>query len=577
MDTRIRCQLVIKSYDDLEEYDRGSFYLDESLDFQFSILETDNTYVTFEFNQKRVQLFYEPHDSLHLKEIVSGNRIHLSSGKDTETSYFAGYFNIEAFVDGRHVVYQFLVKPKNLQFENVVHLRKYVDSFYKGLSLDLSKTCRNVQDVEVEDKSIEKYLFLKEHQRDLLSSMQMVVQNGYQEVHTSRQMSRQVGKLKASGIRWLIQKGHRFNSDIHRPDMVMQDVKRVSVDVFANQVFKHEVTYWLKQCEEVIVFLEAEILSYEGKMDETNERIGYLKEKLSKMHEETRTSKRAHHQYAREKYGLDQRMLSYQEKLDGFKNDLLETKKMERSLRQMLLATWLRQVKDVYGDMVQFKDPRLQILLDYKSRYVSILSKQQSSFAHKPTPKLFETYIYIVLLQMFLKEGYVLEEVSNMHQTLSNPSLVHLVKGNQAIRIYYDQTLKRSNDLALEEEFVSINSVHNSPDFIVVFEEDGKMLDARIVEVKWRSYKNIYNEVEDTAVVDALKDYFNLGYHKIGDTKTRRAVISKVIVVFPDEEQRQVAIQYDEIVGVGLLPASDFETSIGFDGFKDAVLRKEYE
>lgn len=584
MDTQIKCRIQKLSYNELEVYEQSYVVFDETNEYQFELCETDNVYVIFQFDPNNVRLYYEPFDSATLKQVEPGMRIHLTSGREQEGTYFAGYFNLEAYIINKHVVYQFFVKPKNLNYETVVHLRRYVDNFYQGLSSDLSKL-RSTQANALKDSNkmnaYSKYLFLEQHLMTLLSYMNQYIAKKYKEPIKKKEISKHPSKMSAASIRYLIQKGHQHNKDLSRPNHVLVEKTRFEVDVVQNQIFKQEMLFWNKEVFEVEEMLEERVQYYESKMQEIQQRITYLNNQLQLFEDEKRISKRTVISYQREIENLQHTLETFTLKHEHVSKSKHLMHHFKSNIEYNIYHTWIQEVSTIDQYPKHIKDLRLRLMFDLKQQYngKSKQEKQllnQGTFAKKATPKLFETYIYIVLIRTLMHQGYRFDQDVNLMETVSNPSMIQLRKNDLVCKIYYDQSLKRSNDPTIESEYVTINSMHNSPDFILSFENEEGIQDAIVIEVKWRPLQNIYNELEDTSVVDHLKDYYNLGYHKQGVNKTQRAMIRKVIVVYPDEQERFVPIQFDEIVGVGLLPSEDFVSSNGYRLLNDAIF-EEFE
>lgn len=182
---------------------------------------------------------------------------------------------------------------------------------------------------------------------------------------------------------------------------------------------------------------------------------------------------------------------------------------------------------------------------------------------------------------MLINEGYVLKnynfETDNMIPVLSNQSKLVFYKGFMRCEIGYDYELKKSNDVLNGNEFVTINSHYNRPDFIIsFFEENDEIPKSIVVEVKWRPLSVIYNENGDTEIVTKLKDYYSLGYHiETPRKKTLRGIIQKVLVVFPDKKQRVVQIQENEIIGIGLEPNQNINESKIYHELKNYIFEFE--
>ena len=268
------------------------------------------------------------------------------------------------------------------------------------------------------------------------------------------------------------------------------------------------------------------------------------------------------------------------------KENILVLKKNQRIIANILYKSWVNNIVDINEFTANVRNQQLKTIIKMKNEYLGIskgIHKPLNNkiFGEKCTPKLFETYIYVLLIKMLINEGYVLKnynfETDNMIPVLSNQSKLVFYKGFMRCEIGYDYELKKSNDVLNGNEFVTINSHYNRPDFIIsFFEENDEIPKSIVVEVKWRPLSVIYNENGDTEIVTKLKDYYSLGYHiEIPRKKTLRGIIQKVLVVFPDKKQRVVQIQENEIIGIGLEPNQNINESKIYHELKNYIFEFE--
>ena len=202
-------------------------------------------------------------------------------------------------------------------------------------------------------------------------------------------------------------------------------------------------------------------------------------------------------------------------------------------------------------------------------------SNKELAFAEKGTPKLFETFLYIVLIKMFLEEGYSPVNIDikkdDLAFALSNASMFSLEKDNARVDIIYDTELKRSDE-SDGNQYVYINSQHHRPDFIVSFTNNDDVVRTVIVEAKWRPLSAIYNRVDDTEVTRSLRDYLMLGYRQKGSRRVRKGVVSKVIAVYPDFQERFTEIAGEDIYALGVIPQDNIATTSGYQNLKNMLL-----
>lgn len=273
--------------------------------------------------------------------------------------------------------------------------------------------------------------------------------------------------------------------------------------------------------------------------------------------------------------------------LETYKLIASKLRHYKTNVEYLLYNTWLKGISDIKQRNVRITDSRLLMLSRFREEYRiiqnNVLSKYKNGeyFSFKSTPKLFETFTYIALIKIMLSIGFRFTDSENYDNEnliykLSNESVLKLYKDELRCEIVYDKELKKSNSDFLNSDFCYINTSHNKPDFMVsVFKEaSSKPLASVIVEDKWRSKSNIFNDVDDTEVVLTLKDYYQFGFMELKQDKHKlhRGVISKVIVLYPDKEQDALTEIDTDIYGIGLYPSDSFEQSQGFNDLKSQII-----
>ena len=550
----------------------------------FSISEPDNVFATFSFNNEDTRIFIERYDNGEMIEIISGERFQLSSGREDLGCYFPGYFSISIESGNEKEDYLFLVNPANMNYESVLHIRDFINDFYYGLSNDISKLTAGKKEKNTQThipNAAEKYNFLLNNLTELVN---------YADQYSNRQKAElvkqnsitNVSKINRESIQWLLTKGMEKNSNIYSPEKILSSKSRLDRDSYENRIFKSELLFWNREISSIIQSSESYVSMLLKRIEELETGILNLSESVTKQEQIRQVNSYVKKSDRCRLEEMKKDRDSYLEDLNGQKAQLDELRKYQRNIMNILYNSWVSEVTDSVQMRTQAYDYRLKSMIGMRSEYLGISRKIRKAsgsyvFGEKCTPKLFETYIYVLLIKMLVSEGYEIENYSfekdNVIPILSNQSRTILTKDSRKCVIEYDYELKKSNEKLESDEFVTINSHYNRPDFIVSFFDDGEVIpEAVVVEVKWRPLSIIYNENGDTEIVTKLKDYYSLAYHvEKPKKKTNRGIIKKVFVVYPDIQQRIIQIQENEIIGVGLDPTADVCETDSYQELKNQI------
>ena len=550
----------------------------------FSISEPDNVFATFSFNNEDTRIFIERYDNGEMMKIISGERFQLSSGREDLGCYFPGYFSISIESGNEKEDYLFLVNPANMNYESVLHIRDFINDFYYGLSNDISKLTAGKKEKNIQThipNAAEKYNFLLKNLTELVNYADQY--SNRQKVELVKQNSiANVSKINRKSIQWLLTKGMEKNSNIYSPEKILSSKSRLDRDSYENRIFKSELVFWNREISSIIQSSESYVSMLLKRIEELETGISNLSESVKKQEQIRQVNSYVKKSDRCRLEEMKKDMDRYLDDLNGQKAQLDELRKYQRNIVNILYNSWVSEVTDSVQMRNQVYDYRLKSMIGMRNEYLGISRKIRKAsdsyvFGEKCTPKLFETYIYVLLIKMLVSEGYEIENYSfekdNVIPILSNQSRTVLTKDSRKCVIEYDYELKKSNEKLESDEFVTINSHYNRPDFIVSFFEDGEVIpEAVVVEVKWRPLSIIYNENGDTEIVTKLKDYYSLAYHvEKPKRKTNRGIIQKVFVVYPDIQQRITQIQENEIIGVGLDPTADVCETDSYQELKNQI------
>lgn len=550
----------------------------------FSISEPDNVFATFSFNNEDTRIFIERYDNGEMMEIISGERFQLSSGREDLGCYFPGYFSISIESGNEKEDYLFLVNPANMNYESVLHIRDFINDFYYGLSNDISKLTAGKKEKNIQThipNAAEKYNFLLKNLTELVNYADQYSNRQKTELVNQNSIAN-VSKINRKSIQWLLTKGMEKNSNIYSPEKILSSKSRLDRDSYENRIFKSELVFWNREISSIIQSSESYVSMLLKRIEELETGISNLSESVTKQEQIRQVNSYVKKSDRCRLEEMKKDRDRYFEDLNDQKSQLCELRKYQRNIVNILYNSWVSEVTDSVQMRTQVYDYRLKSMIGMRNEYLGISRKIRKAsdsyvFGEKCTPKLFETYIYVLLIKMLVSEGYEIENYSfekdNVIPILSNQSRTVLTKDSRKCVIEYDYELKKSNEKLESDEFVTINSHYNRPDFIVSFFDDGEVIpEAVVVEVKWRPLSIIYNENGDTEIVTKLKDYYSLAYHvEKPKRKTNRGIIQKVFVVYPDIQQRITQIQENEIIGVGLDPTADVCETDSYQELKNQI------
>lgn len=590
MDTQIKVIREFYTYNDEFRY-TDEISINPDKEVQFSFKEEDNLYLKFIFDESLYSVEYEDYETGEFKEIRSNDIIHFSTGRENLGTYFPGYFQLRFGLNGNYKNSLFFVEPGKLEYQNIVELRKYVDSFYYGLSQDFLKTRKLVNKNIDDSKNGNIYSQVSFVMNEFPKLMSYVV--GYHRMHyvelfKKNVITHTISNFGSESVKWLSKKGMNYNENIYSPDTMMIKKTQLQLDNLQNQIFKSELMFWNHE-------LQKQYKIYNSYCNEINQQIlnkekDYNDKKTQQRRIENERfvanhlKKKAKNELVYLKKNIDDDYKT----LETYKSISNKLRHYKTNIEYLLYNTWLKGISDVKQKNVRITDSRLLMISRFREKYKVVqknaLSNTKSGeyFSFKSTPKLFETFTYIALIKIMLSLGFEFAENAdydneNLIYKLSNESTLNLYKDNLRCEIIYDKELNKSNSNFIKSGFCYINTSHNKPDFILsLYEKDNnKPVSSLIVEDKWRSKSNIFNEVDDTEVVLTLKDYYQFGYMELKQDKHKlhRGVISKVIVLYPDKEKDTLTEIDTDIYGIGLYPNESFDESQSFNALKSQIIQ----
>lgn len=586
MDTQIKIIKQLCKFDEEDTIKENVYIIDEfdENDTIFKFLESDNIYVIFEYDNSKCLVEYEDYETGEMLVANPYERIHFSSGQVETGAYVVGNFLIRVTISDVISNYLFLVEPKSLDYQRVLNLRTYVNSFYNGLSLDLQRK-RKIGDASDYEDNISlfmNYHYLSENFSTIMNHINNYINAKYVELKKLKIMTRKPKNIGPESVRWLAKKGLSKNNDLDNLSTMIVNKTQLNIDNEQNRIFKSELIFWdseLKAIADTIFKYYNSII----------ERLEYLKTELDELtskFEIIEAQKTVSKQIKKEEQNkIKHKKDNYNELFkiaEDYDQRIKSIQHFRTSLEYAEYNSWAKNVSAEKGKNFHVTNKRLLLIREMRDKYLGAKRKSNKErnnkktdyFSEKSTPKLFETYVYILIIRILEEFGFEIDNdiyKDDLMFLLSNESIISLTKNDTKCTIYYDKELKRSNSNFDKSEYCVINSHHNKPDFLLSFRDENGLIDTIVIEVKWRPLKNIYNDVEDTEVVSTLKDYYNFAYYDVNTKKAKRAVVSKVIVLYPDIEEKYTDIQNEDIVAVGLNIDYDICNTRGYNRLRDIL------
>ena len=538
----------------------------------FDFFETDIVGVEFEYDDTRCFVEYEDFETGLMKKAEPYTLIDFSYGADPEKgAYFPGYFSLRVTEGTDTRSYSFFVKPRQLHYKNVLLLREYVNNYYNGLSLDLERSRHSNVDDDIDeygDSTFMNYFFIENNFPKLIGYINAFAKEQYEELQTKYVISNHPSRIDGTSVKWLVKNGISRNSDITRPTAVLTRKTMFTVDNRQNQLFRKYLGFWNIELKSCIRDFTGYLQLLSGRIAFEEKRITRQKEKTDRVTGESSVSSYVKKTETGKLKDYEKSLLSMRRLEETYKNKLHTLQRYRTFIDGILTSSWVRNVSDsdnAHKGIITNK--KLLLIKEMQDRYIGIRRKSSFSkdvrtstdyLAEKSTPKLFETYTYILLMNILSDLGFEINEeetpVGDLMFTLSNQSRLRFEREDGAIcDIYYDHLLEKISSRTNETGYYSFNSRHSKPDFLLSFtNRNNDSIKAMVIDSKWRSLFNIYNEEDDTEVMLNLRDYSMFLYFDASKEQMNRTVIDKVIAVYPDNDEMITDLLFGRITAVGL-------------------------
>ncbi len=559
MDTPIKLTYYSRTFNDdgtiRTEYPHFAFLDLSSEEPQFSFYETDNISVVFEFAESECEVQIETAETGEMIALESGQEYELSRNGIKE--FYPGYFDL--LIKNKPKCLEkrlcFFVRPKSADMETVLFLRSFVNDFYDGLSLDLEKKRRMA--VEENDQisganSFTGLGFLLSGFSDVMNYANRYVNSRHEQLTKKDLISPKMARISPKSIRWLVKKGYTKNKDLQKPQVLLTSKPVFTMDNEQNRIFKSHVLYWHSEIKRILDEIKTHREKTAVMLDEINANLPKLKTELQALQSISQISKSVKKRIEGKVKDSERKADTLSKLKTQYDKWLLQIRRYNAFIENILFNTWVSSIHEERNiDNAKVSNVELLLLKEKRDRYIGIKRrvsfdhrKKTEFFAEKGSPKLFETFLYILLIDILRECGYEvdfsLNPVEELMFDLSSESKMTLNHPNRSkCEIFYDKYIEDASYPFATSDYCSINSLHCRPDFVLSFiDEYGELKKTLVIDAKWRRFSNIYNIYGDTDVMLNLKDYLNLGYYDAEEARLITGAITKVVAIYPDHDEK---------------------------------------
>ena len=161
-------------------------------------------------------------------------------------------------------------------------------------------------------------------------------------------------------------------------------------------------------------------------------------------------------------------------------------------------------------------------------------------YQRKRTSVLYELYGLVIINAVLSECGFQMEGSADIRLEDFHPGMKPLIylMGTYKAVVNYDAIIKNYRE-DVNDELVTINSRKNRPDFTIELFENDQFINAFVLEMKYRSSKNVLPMVIDDKKIsyldDMIDDYVQFAFKTKNDKLIRNAVDS-LYIIYPDDK-----------------------------------------
>ncbi|NHN34406.1 DUF2357 domain-containing protein [Paenibacillus agricola] len=564
-------------------------YAQGQIDDNFkSINEYQSLQIRLESNDPTDTLWVQAFDSDSLTVIHPGEAYLLAKPGDSEDMLVPGDYPVVVHTNMGTYETLYRIKPKNMSWEQIFHLRSYLETKLTGLSKDLLRRKSGTYEDEhhVVTHSLKIYQHVQKHFNRLKHHIEEILEDPQQQVvqvYDTRNYSK---RPDAKSLRWLSKRGMANNSNPLELSHFYEKHSRLTVETPENRWVKHILRSTRKSLKKAIQTFQAlqmdlnqllekkqnEMLNFQQRLRLLGSSLGY---------DDTRNELNALISQRRKE------IVQTNERLIKTDNSILELQKFIAYFSRFELHESLSGI----SQRLQQKKPTARLLKDsryaYLYRFYSGIENMETKevfnkdtvFPYKRTSLLFEYYVVCLVIESLETygftwiNGWLADEINpiSMIGSLVPDTLLTFEKEDFMIELAYDTQILETGGQDTQSYFKA--NKKKSPDIrLALYSKEGHFLKSIIIEVKCRHVSYLWDEIEENDVMWQLKDYLNIWHYDLNKPQKHqldRQAVSKVVTVYPKQpsaapffERNDYTLAFIQLEAVD--PASEDEP-FGFD------------
>ena len=509
------------------------------------------------------------------------DKIILADKKVRDEGYIPGNFKLTVKTKSETIEGFFTVLPQSLKSDSLDRMRELLEEKASGITRNIYSQKLIGQEQEYEVDCLNLLTYLSQSQEELFQALLYIERHPIESIEHEYTHSKVSKKPTARSQRWLVTKGAHAQSQgaqktFYEPKMV------VNLDTPENRCLKHILYDLLNKTTRLNEH-------YQFELRELNDLIQSLQEDLNRLNQ-AQPKVRNQHDFKKYRGSLsseirikESELKTYEKKLENHHERFRPVRALNAQLHHLLSETWLQHVTPIFNGLVTQR-----LLKNRAYSYLYLVYQELNkapdeghdklTFPYHQTSKLFEYYNVLLLVELLEKQGFKwvsgwLKDLSSEH---TKPQLCTLNPGEELefqkaggyrIRLSYDKFLNSAPEAKKlnKEQMVSVNSSSRRPDVLIELFNESGFLSAMIVEVKYRKWKSLYQELAETDVMNQLVDYRALNYFDPNLRPNLRSnVIDTTIVIYPNHEGSRYFIE--EVYGFRFIPISPTGFSTEVEG-----------
>lgn len=488
--------------------------------------------------------------------IKSGEKKIIMSSGDSEDMLVPDEYliKVESQYGNFESIYEIDQKKYSVNF--VKNLRSCLEDLLKGLTFQIEKrkSGNYTESSELLPPAI--FIFDKILEKNQLLSYYLDSINSNPLTDVIKVHKEQIGSRisDSKSQRWLVGKGASKNSNSYLPTFVYEKRTSLNVNNIENK--------WVMK---ILKYLRTSLRTLELNLEEQlkNKKNEYQKIDLQKNRAYADFSKSSKYlwynqndfkkgrQKLKEDYNnYERKVIEKDKEIKTLKDKKEKLKKISTILSRFMSIDWLKELDDRATNKITIrliKDPRYNFL--YKLYMELKLLENENSkvdktvYPRKRNYLLVEYYAVALCIDILEKlnfqwiKGWKADDLNLLEIDLPSGTVMHFENNTHRIELAYDLEIDRSHSIDQDGSYSRFTGeVHRKPDILLSLhnKKNNTVERALVIEVKYRSFKYLWNKDVETKVMEQCKAYKNIEYYDSFTGITERKV-NKVIVFYPKQ------------------------------------------